>query len=652
MWFTSGSVTKAKEAKDDAEYSKVTDTLRTDLEAKLTAAASLLEGETKLANLNADGTLATTQSDLESAKTALDAAVSALMPELTFVKTKASAVKTASELEPLVNSALKAELERQVTALDKDHATEATTMLVNLTSLKESLESLQTLVSDGLKMQVDYPQKYYDADNKEAFDAALLKASSVFPAFQWTNESIMVPAPTNGALPNPRAWTKAREKSEFKLQNFLMAPTQAAPATQGDSTPTAASATVRVAMSEEAAAEAETQTPAPTPAADLASTVSYLKSLNDTLKAATDALNGDNPTEKTAYYKPVDGRTLYWDGFMPKIVVDDYVADGEGNGKATHEEANKTKLQNWFKAPANWKKLSEQLTKKLGVDKFKNVTLTNPIVTYEEVTVNSNTWKNPKVTFAVEAKPGYQLASGAGTSTTLELKIRVLYTSESSTQNLLTIQGASPTAAPSNSSVDDANVKAKVNVYLNYTGPAIVLDQDLPTVGTANNTSLNGTSNVKGTFNTKFKNLLVNVVGGSFTQTSLLQAIINYVNKFDPKFRAAFVTSINGVALTSVQSGTQLKIGSLNDFLYNNKEFLQQVHGDSSAVYFAVNGVTSKGWLNTFLIRIPLTKFVKPVTAFMPAAPTAPAQPQGGQTETSQPAQTTGQSSDLTEAAA
>ncbi|MFL0973948.1 hypothetical protein ACJOMJ_04160, partial [Mycoplasmopsis synoviae] len=74
--------------------------------------------------------------------------------------------------------------------------------------------------------------------------------------------------------------------------------------------------------------------------------------------------------------------------------------------------------------------------------------------------------------------------------------------------------------------------------------------------------------------------------GGSFTQTSLLQAIINYVNKFDPKFRAAFVTSINGVALTSVQSDTQLRIGSLNDFLYNNKGFLQQVNGDSSAVYF------------------------------------------------------------------
>ncbi|SYV92757.1 Uncharacterised protein, partial [Mycoplasmopsis synoviae] len=92
-----------------------------------------------------------------------------------------------------------------------------------------------------------------------------------------------------------------------------MAPAQAAAPTTAQTSPSAAaSATVRVAMSEEAAAEAETQTPAPTPAADLASTVSYLKSLNDTLKAATDALNGDNPTEKTAYYKPVDGGTLYW----------------------------------------------------------------------------------------------------------------------------------------------------------------------------------------------------------------------------------------------------------------------------------------------------------------------------------------------------
>ncbi|SYV92751.1 hypothetical protein [Mycoplasmopsis synoviae] len=55
-------------------------------------------------------------------------------------------------------------------------------------------------------------------------------------------------------------------------------------------------------MSEEAAAEAETQTPA-APMADLASTVSYLKSLSDSLKAETDKLNGDTTENKTAYIK-------------------------------------------------------------------------------------------------------------------------------------------------------------------------------------------------------------------------------------------------------------------------------------------------------------------------------------------------------------
>ncbi|MFL1090156.1 hypothetical protein ACJOMX_03630, partial [Mycoplasmopsis synoviae] len=155
---------------------KVTDTLKTALEEKYTAAAGFLTEGSKLANLDVDGTLATTQSDLESAKTALDAAVNALMPELTFAKTKTSAAAKVTELESLVNTALKAELQRQVNELTKEQAAQATTMLANLTSLKESLESLQTLVSDGLKMQVNYPQKYYDADNKADFDAALLKA--------------------------------------------------------------------------------------------------------------------------------------------------------------------------------------------------------------------------------------------------------------------------------------------------------------------------------------------------------------------------------------------------------------------------------------------------------------------------------------------
>ncbi|WP_225601427.1 hypothetical protein [Mycoplasmopsis synoviae] len=630
MQFISGSVTAAKTLQAEEQYTNVSQDLRTDLDAKLTAATGFLTEDSKLANLNTDGTLATTQASLESAKTALDAAVSALMPELTFVKTKTSVAAKVTELESLVNPAFKAELQRQVTALDKDQAAQATTMLENLTSLKESLESLQTLVSDGLKMQVDYPQKYYDADNKADFDAALLKASSVFPAFQWTTDSIMVSAPEEGALPNPRAWTKARDKSEFKLQNFVIAPAQTATEESSDSDAVEpASATVRVAT-EETSTNSGESSPSPTPEAstpmaDLASTVSYLKSLNDTLKAATDALNGDNPTEKTAYYKPVNGRTLYWDGFMPKIVVQGYEADGEGNGKATHKEANQKKLEDWF--AANQDKLSlvaDQLTKKLGADKFKNVTLTNPQVSYEEVTVNTYTWKNPKVTFNIQAKPGYQLTEPTTDSKQISLTIRVLYENQTYTQNLLTIQGASPTAAPNTASVGNPATAIKnVNVYLNYTGPTIVLDATLPVVGKVDNTTINGTSNVDGDFNNAFRgNPSKGLLFTNRYPNPLLKSVINYVNKFDPKFRAEFVTdSKNGVTITKVlkdkkqKDREELRPGTLDD-LNKDNVFLQQIKGDKEAVYFAVRAVASNNWLKTFLIRIPLTKFVRPLTEF------------------------------------
>ncbi|AAZ43666.2 putative phase-variable hemagglutinin [Mycoplasmopsis synoviae 53] len=434
----------------------------------------MLEDGTKLKNLDASSNLDTTKATLESAKTALDAAVAAVKPELEFQKTKTSAAAKVTELESLVNTALKTELQRQVNALTKDHATEATTMLANLTSLKDSLTSLQDLVSKGLAMQVNYPRNYYDADNKSAFDNALLKASSVFPAFVWTTNSIMVETP-EGQLPNPRAWTKAREKSEFKLQNFVMAPAQAAAPTTAQTSPSAAaSAIVRLAMSEEAAAEAETQTPA----ADLASTASYLKSLSDSLKTETDKLNGDTTENKTAYYKADADRTLYWDGFMPKIVLEGFDSSWAQNSE------NERKIREWFREASNWAGLSDQLTKKLGAERFKNVVLLNPQIIFEDVRLlTRGSVKFPKVTFRVAAKDGYQLANGEGKTTTLELKIRVLYSSSNPNALLLPYQGASSSAAPREATVNDANVKSKVNVYLNYTGPNIELDADLPTVG-------------------------------------------------------------------------------------------------------------------------------------------------------------------------
>ncbi|AAZ43676.2 putative phase-variable hemagglutinin [Mycoplasmopsis synoviae 53] len=430
MQFINGSVTAAKAVKEDAEYSKVTDTThKTTLEEKYTAATALLEDGTKLKNLDASSNLDTTKATLESAKTALDAAVDAVKPELDFQKTKTSAAAKVTELDALVNSALKTELQRQVDALTKDRAAQATTMLENLTSLKDSLTSLQDLVSKGLAMQVDYPQKYYDADNKEAFDAALLKASSVFPAFQWTEDSIVVPAPIDGALPNPRAWTKVRDKSEFVLQNFVMAPapTQAAPApaptesgsedVSGGGTSAAASATVRVAMSEDAQAPQAPATP------DLASTVSYLKSLSDSLKAETDKLNGDTTENKTAYYKADTGRTLYWDGFMPKIVLEGFDKTWGQNSE------NERKIRKWFDNAANWEGLSDQLTKKLGAERFKNVKLT-----YKEVTFSTNAVKTPTVTFTVAAKEGYTLDNSVNeiSPLLLEFYITVMMKAQSS----------------------------------------------------------------------------------------------------------------------------------------------------------------------------------------------------------------------------
>nr|AEA01929.1 variable lipoprotein hemagglutinin VlhA [Mycoplasmopsis synoviae] len=617
----SGSVTAAKAVKDDAEYSKVTDTThKTTLEEKFTAAAGFLTEDSKLQNLDASSNLDTTKATLESAKTALDAAVAAVKPDLDFQKTKTSAAAKVIELDALVNTALKDELQRQVNALTKDHAAQATTMLENLTSLKESLESLQTLVSDGLKMQVDYPQKYYDADNKEAFDAALLKASSVFPAFQWTAQSIIVETP-EGQLPNPRAWTKARDKSEFKLQNFVIAPAQAAPATQSDSgAATAASATVKLATEETSTNSGESSpslTPeASTPTADLASTVSYLKTLDTDLKAQTAALNGDTTTNKTAYYKPVNGRTLYWDGFMPKITLESFTAS------QANVEDNKSKLQTWFNTKANWSNLEDQLVKKLGSEKFKNVKLTNPQVDWN--IVNSNQYR-PKVTFDVAQKEGYELQSGSEFSQSLTMVIRVLYTTQSPNANVLQMQGASASAVPNKTTkVNDENVLRTVNVYLNYTGPNIELDAETPTVGSQDNTSLNGTSNVDGAFNNAFRgNPTSGLLFTNRYANPLLQSVINYVNKFDPKFRAQFVTnSIDGVTITKVQNTKELRPGTLDDLVKNDRDnvFLQQIQGDTEAVYLPVTAIASNKWLNTFLIRIPLTKFVRPITPFTASA--------------------------------
>nr|WP_082071155.1 hemagglutinin [Mycoplasmopsis synoviae] len=328
---------------------------------------------------------------------------------------------------------------------------------------------------------------------------------------------------------------------------------------------------------------------------------------------------------------------------MPKIVVSllttkpanqEYDANPRTTAVTFWKQRNGEILDVWFAANQDkFTLVADQLTRKLGKDKFKNMVLSNPRITWDELTIPEGTILTSKVTFNLTPKEGYEKATGS--LETVTLTIRNLYKAAAPNTNLFATQGASSSAAPKNTKTpnDDAVIK-NVNVYLNYTGPNIELDQAVPAVGTAANTSINGTSNVTDKdFNTKFKKLLVSVFSNGNAQSSLFQAIINYVNKFDPKFRAAFVTNgTNGVTITKVESDTQLRIGTLDDLVKNrNNVFLQQIQGDTKAVYLPVTAIASNNWLNTVLVRIPLTKFVRPLTEFQAQSEAAPTEETSGE---------------------
>ncbi|MFA7728954.1 hemagglutinin [Mycoplasmopsis synoviae] len=146
---------------------------------------------------------------------------------------------------------------------------------------------------------------------------------------------------------------------------------------------------------------------------------------------------------------------------MPKIVLTDFDKTWEQNS-----EENERKIRKWFDNAANWVGLSDQLTKKLGAERFKNVKLT-----YKEVTFSTNAIKTPTVKFTVAAKEGYTLTTGDNASgTEISLVVRVLYNRGSENVIQLPTQGASSSAAPNNAkNANDKTTKRTVNVYLNYT---------------------------------------------------------------------------------------------------------------------------------------------------------------------------------------
>ncbi|MBD5788877.1 VlhA.4.02 variable lipoprotein family protein, partial [Mycoplasma synoviae GX11-T] len=131
---------------------------------------------------------------------------------------------------------------------------------------------------------------------------------------------------------------------------------------------------------------------------------------------------------------------LYWDEFMPKIVLEGF------DSSWTNDLDNQNKIKAWFGDAVNWEGLSDQLTKKLGAERFKNVKLT-----FKEASFSSDNIKTPTVTFTVAAKEGYTLTTGDNASATeISLVVRVLYNRGSENVIQLPRQGASSSAAPGN----------------------------------------------------------------------------------------------------------------------------------------------------------------------------------------------------------
>ncbi|MFL1059634.1 hemagglutinin, partial [Mycoplasmopsis synoviae] len=102
------------------------------------------------------------------------------------------------------------------------------------------------------------------------------------------------------------------------------------------------------------------------------------------------------------------------------------------------------------------------------------------------------------------------------------------------------------------------------------------------------------TSNVNDAFNTSYReNPSTELIFTNRYPNPLLKSVINYVNKFHPKKTAEFVTnSKNGVTISNVTDKVQLRPVTLDD-LNGNNVFLQQIKGDTKAVYFEVTAIES-----------------------------------------------------------
>ncbi|AAZ43634.1 hypothetical protein [Mycoplasmopsis synoviae] len=118
---------------------------------------------------------------------------------------------------------------------------------------------------------------------------------------------------------------------------------------------------------------------------------------------------------------------------MHKIVVSllttkpanqEYDANPRTTSVTFWKQRNGEILDVWFAANQDkFTLVADQLTRKLGEEKFKNMTLSNPTITWDEVKFSKGNvtklYLTPKVTFNLAAKEGYGKATGSLETVTL-----------------------------------------------------------------------------------------------------------------------------------------------------------------------------------------------------------------------------------------
>ncbi|WP_406614458.1 hypothetical protein ACJA23_01035 [Mycoplasma corogypsi] len=600
-------------------------------------AAKLLLNENKLKLAT------TTVKELEQAATKLDAQVKKVSDVAAQIAGHAQLLeKINTELgneNTTLGVGLKTELAKIPATLEQ-----ATEQNVNkglkLYNLLQNLKSLQNDTVAALDLQTKYTRNYYNSTNKAEFDKALRNVLSVLSPYNFDKENVYSEVNVEGNN-NPRLFANKRVAAEFKLENFIK-------------------------LNENILS---------TEGANLDSTANLVKSYYETLKAETAKLNGDTNNSSKAYYKNPRNVVLHWNNFLPRIAKDfselstslgESEATDLKNGAITKDEVSKlknvvendkkttAKLQEWFSVKENLTELTNQLVIQLGSENINNVELSNPEFTYkhvyfkkttkttepEKTTITYTVYSTPVVTFNVSAKTGFELLNEKdGHKPKLSIDLSILNNSSDSNKPYLytSVYLTSITGKPVTK-----DVIKKSNEYLNdiieYNGPAIPLDASSlvgkigGVVEDVTKKTVNGTTNIPvKEFNDKFSSWLL--TENAPKQNVQLRSILrNYIYKYDDRYNLNNITRsgesgifvaypiLNTPERKKGNANTEAKPEEGYNLKFNNfsevksQFYVQQIEGDTNAVYVPLQAKTSEGWLRIFLVRIPLTKFIAPIS--------------------------------------